>query len=60
MQSARQRDLHTVGEEGDEDMSFDSAFTMMQGRAGRQVALQVFERLLRRDEWAGSWLVKLV
>ena len=46
VEPARQRDLHAIDEEGDEDVRFDSAFVVMEDRADRQVALQVFERFL--------------
>lgn len=46
VEPARQRDLQGIGEEGDEDMGFDSAFVVMEDRADREVPLQVLERLL--------------
>jgi hypothetical protein len=46
VEPTRQGDLHAVGEEGDEDVRFDSAFVMMEDRSNRQVSLQSFERFL--------------
>jgi hypothetical protein len=46
VEPARQRDLQGIGEEGDEDMGFDSAFVVMEDRADRQVPLQVLEGFL--------------
>ena len=46
METAGQGDLQAVGEEGDEDVGFDAPFALMEDRADREVALQVFERLL--------------
>src|ERR1700729_2220544 len=39
-----------IGEEGDEDMGFDSAFVVMEDRADRQVPFQVLEGFLHGDE----------
>ena len=36
VEPARQRDLQRIGEEGDEDMGFDSAFIVMEDRADRE------------------------
>ncbi len=47
MEPARQRDLQGIGEEGDEDMGFDSAFVVMEDRADRQVPFQVLEILTK-------------
>ena len=41
-----ERDLKTVGEEGDEDVSFDALVVVMEDGTDRQVALEVLERLL--------------
>src|SRR5271168_2790530 len=50
VEPTRQGDLHAVGEEGDEDVRFDSAFVMMEDWTNRQVSLQSFERFLHGDE----------
>ena len=46
VEPARQGDLQGIGEEGDEDMGFDSAFVVMEDRADRQVPFQVLEGFL--------------
>jgi hypothetical protein len=50
MQATVQRDLQTVGQERDENVGFDSALFLMEDRADRQVAFQIFERLFHRNE----------
>jgi hypothetical protein len=45
MQAKLERDLQTVGEECDEDMSFYSVLVLMEDRTYRQILLQVFESL---------------
>ena len=46
MQTTLERDLQAVRQERDEDMRFDPSLVLMEDRTDRQVALQVFERLL--------------
>jgi len=50
VEAARQGDVHTVSQEGDEDMGLDSPFVLMEDRADRQVALQVLEGLFDAHE----------
>jgi hypothetical protein len=50
MKPARQRDLHAVGQEGDEDMGLDPLLVLMEDRADRQVALEIAEGLFDGDE----------
>ena len=45
-----QSDLQTISQEGDEDMGFDPALFLMEDWPDREVALQVFERLLHGNE----------
>src|SRR6476646_4868447 len=50
MQATLQRDLQTISQERDEDVGFDSALVLMEDRPYRQIAFQVLERLLHRNE----------
>ena len=50
MQSALQRDLQAVGQERNEDMSFEPACFLMEDWPYRQIALQVLERLFDGNE----------
>src|SRR5580704_10683805 len=50
MQAPGERDLKTIGEEGDEDVRLDPRLTLMKDRTNGQIALQGLERLLHRDE----------
>jgi hypothetical protein len=45
-----QRDVKAVGEEGDEDVRLDPRFELMEDRADREIALEVLESFLHRDE----------
>ena len=50
MQATLQRDLQAIGQERNEDMSFDPACFLMEDWPYRQVALQVLERLFDSNE----------
>ena len=43
VQAAGQGDLQAIGEEGDEDVGFDTLLVLMEDRADREVALEVPE-----------------
>lgn len=45
MKATRQRDLHAISHERDEDVSFDPRLVMMEDRTDRQIALEIAERL---------------
>jgi hypothetical protein len=47
---ARQRDLHAVGQEGDEDVGLNPRLVLMEHRADCQIALEVAERLFDGDQ----------
>jgi ADP-ribose pyrophosphatase YjhB (NUDIX family) len=40
VQTARERDLETIGEDGDEDVGFDAFLALMEDRTDRKVALE--------------------
>ena len=44
-QLLRQRDMQTIGQEGDEDVRFDSMLELVVERTHGQIALEVFECL---------------
>ena len=50
MKATRQRDLHAVSQEGDEDVGLDPRFVLMEHRADRQITLEIAERLFDGDE----------
>src|ERR1700676_1645759 len=50
MKAARERDLHAISQKGDEDVSFDPLFVLMEDRTDRQVAFEIAERLFDSDE----------
>ena len=50
MEAPLQRDLQAVRQECDEDMGFDPVLVLMEDRPDRQIAFQVFERLLHANK----------
>jgi hypothetical protein len=50
MQAALQRDVRTMGQEGDEDIGLDPTFLMMEDPSDGEVSLQVFEGFFDGDE----------
>ena len=50
VQAAGERDLKTIGEEGDEDVGLDALLVPVKDRTDREVAFQGFERFLHGDE----------
>ena len=50
MQAALQRDVRTIGQEGDKDMGLDPAFLVMEDRSDGEISLQVFEGFFDGDE----------
>jgi len=43
VQAPLRRDVQAMGEEGDEDVCFDSLFILVEDRTGREIALESFE-----------------
>src|SRR5207244_2046305 len=46
----RQRDVQAIGQEGNEDVRFDAGLELVKDRPDREVALEVLERLLDRNQ----------
>ena len=43
MEAPPERDVQTIGEEGDEDVGLDPRLILMEDRADREIALEVLE-----------------
>src|SRR5207245_8942353 len=50
MQAPRERNLQAIGQEGDEDMGLDARLDLVKDRSDREIAFEVLERLLDRDQ----------
>ena len=50
MQAPRKSDVQAIGQEGDEDVGLNTCLELVKDRPDRQVALEVLERLLDRDQ----------
>src|SRR6202045_2910919 len=50
MQAPRKSDVQAIGQEGDEDVRLNACLELVKDRPDRQVALEVFERLLDRHQ----------
>jgi hypothetical protein len=48
--SRTERDVQTVGEEGDEDGRLDTSLALMKKRPNRKIVLERFEGFLDRDQ----------
>src|SRR5437763_12893514 len=50
MQAPRKSDVQAIGQEGDKDVRLDAGLELVKDRPDREVALEVFEGLLDRDQ----------
>ena len=50
MQAPRKSDVQAIGQEGDEDVRLDAGLKLVKDRPDREVAFEVFERLLDRNQ----------
>ena len=50
MQAPRKGDVQAIGQEGDEDVGLDARLDLVKDRPDREVAFEVLERLLDRDQ----------
>ena len=50
VQAPRQRDVQAIGQEGNEDVRFDAGLELVKDRPDREVALEILERLLDRNQ----------
>jgi hypothetical protein len=50
MQAPRQRDVQAIGQEGNEDVRLDAGLELMKDRPDREVAFEVLERFLDRNQ----------
>src|SRR4051794_25417025 len=50
MQAPRHRDVQAIGQEGDEDVRLDAGLEPVKDRPDREIALEVLERLLDRNQ----------
>ena len=50
VQAPRQGDVQAIGQEGDEDVSLDAGLELVKDRPDREIAFEVLERLLDRDQ----------
>ena len=46
MQAPRESDVQAIGQEGDEDVRLDASLELVKDRPDREIAFEVFERLL--------------
>ena len=50
VQAPRQRDVQTIGQKGNEDVGLDAGLELVKDRPDREVAFEILERLLDRDQ----------
>src|SRR5690348_11776226 len=50
MQAPRERDVQGIGQKGNEDVRLDASLELVKDRSDREVALEVLERFLDRDQ----------
>jgi hypothetical protein len=50
MQASRKSDVQAIGQEGDEDVRLDARLKLVKDRPDREVAFEVLERLLDRNQ----------
>jgi hypothetical protein len=50
MQAPGERDVQAIGQEGNEDVRLDASLELVKDRPDREIAFEVLERLLDRNQ----------